>query len=313
MSTIELIFILLRMDAIDVLRTSFLFSALAILIIYAIPALRDRFLVYGPRAPRGSTKGGPQENLQGWHGRLLNYVASIRVPHSWFRDFYMVSVVSSMVWLQQLYTRGPFLQKVVSASSLERPSMSFNQIVLCWTLLAIQGSRRLYECIALAKPSVSEMWIGHYLLGLVYYLAMGWAIWVEGSPALASTDEPLGDAAVSAPSISTFIFLPIFLLASGVQHDTHFYLNSLCKYSLPEHPAFGSIVSPHYTAECAVYLSLAFLAAPKGHLVNRTLLAAWTFVVVELGVSAAISKKWYMEKFGAHLVEHKWRMVPGVW
>ena len=304
----------MRMDVIDAIRTAYLFSTLLIISIYAIPALRDRFLVYGARlSPPAGRKGRLKENSYGWLGRLLDYIASVKVPHRWFQHFYMVSVVSSMVWLQQLYTRGPLLQKVVSATSIERPSMSFNQLVLCWTLLAIQGSRRLYECIILTKPSLSEMWLGHYLLGLVYYLAMGVAIWVEGSPALMSTDKPLGNAAVSAPSISTFIFLPVFLLASGVQHDAHFYLNSLQKYALPDHPAFGSIVAPHYTAECAIYLSLTFLAAPEGRMVNTTLLAALTFVVVELGVSAAISQRWYIEKFGAHHVEHRWRMIPGVW
>ena len=300
------------MDTIGALRTSYLLAALAILVIHAIPALRERFLFYGPRNSPVGTKRRSQEK-QGWLERLLDYISSIKVPHSWFKHFYMLSVVSSMMWLQQLHTRGPFLQKFMLVTSTERPSMSFDQLVLCWTLLAIQGSRRLYECIILSKPSQSEMWVGHYLLGLLYYLAMGVAIWIEGSPSLMSTDVPLGDVRISAPSISTFVFLPVFLLASGIQHDTHAYLNSLRKYALPSHPAFGSIISPHYTAECAIYLSLAFLAAPKGQLVNRTLLAALTFVVIELGASADVSQKWYMKKFGAHSVEHKWRMIPGIW
>ena len=300
------------MDAIVVLRTCYLISAVAILVAYAIPVLRDRFLVYGPRAFPASTRSRPQ-GKQAFHEKVLDYLASIKVPHGWFKHFYMVSVVSSMVWLQQLYTRGPVLQTVLWAISANRPSMSFNQLVLCWTLLAIQGSRRLYESIILAKPSQSEMWVGHYLLGLLYYMAMGVAIWIEGAPALMSTNEPMGDAVISAPSVSTFMFLPVFLLASGIQHDAHSYLNSLRKYTLPSHPAFQSIVSPHYTAECTIYFALAFLAAPRGQLVNKTLLAAFVFVVIELGVGADISKTWYKQKFGAHRVEHKRRMIPGIW
>lgn len=300
------------MDAIAALRIGYLLSAVAILVIYAIPALRDRFLVYGPRTAPAVKKRRPHEK-QGSHVKALDYFASITVPHRWFKHFYILSVVSSMVWLQQLCTRGPMLQNVLSATSTNRPSMSFNQLVLCWTLLTIQGSRRLYESIILAKPSVSEMWVGHYLLGLLYYPAMGVAIWIEGAPALVSTDEPLGNAMISAPSISTFLFLPVFLIASGIQHDAHVYLNSLRKYELPSHPAFQSIVSPHYTAECAIYFSLVFLAAPQGQLVNKTLLAAFVFVAIELGVSADVSKRWYMQKFGAHRVERKRRMIPAVW
>jgi 3-oxo-5-alpha-steroid 4-dehydrogenase 3 / polyprenol reductase len=191
--------------------------------------------------------------------------------------------------------------------------MSFNQLVLCWSLLAAQGTRRLYESLIFSKPSLSKMWFGHYFLGLLYYLAMSVAIWIEGTPALVSTNWPLGDATISAPSISTFIFFPIFLLASGIQHDAHFYLNSLRKYALPSHPAFKNIVSPHYTAECAIYFSLMFLAAPEGQFFNKTVFAAFTFVLTELGVSADISKRWYAQKFGVHAIEHKWRMIPGTW
>jgi 3-oxo-5-alpha-steroid 4-dehydrogenase 3 / polyprenol reductase len=304
--------ILAGMDTVVALRVCYLISAAAILAIYAIPALRDRFLVYGARAAPISTNRSLQRS-QAIHERFLDYIASIKVPHSWFKHFYMVSVLSSMVWLPVLYTRGPILQKVLSATSVDRPSMSFNQLVLCWTLMMVQGSRRLYETITLAKPSLSKMWIGHYVLGLLYYLTMGVAIWIEGAPALISTDEPLGDAMVSAPSLSTFIFLPVFLLASGIQHDAHSYLSSLRNYALPTHPAFTSIISPHYTAECTIYLSLVFIAAPKGQVVNKTMLAALTFVVIELGVSADMSKSWYKRKFGAHLVEHKQRMIPGIW
>lgn len=299
-------------DAVTALRIGYVLSAFAILVIYAIPALRDRFLVYGARnALAGNNTRPPRE--QNVLERTLDYFASMKVPHSWFKHFYMLSVALSMVWLQQLYTRGPLLQKVLSGTSTHRSSMSFNQLVLCWTLLTIQGSRRLYESMTLEKPTLSQMWVGHYLLGLLYYTAMGLAIWIEGGPALMSTDEPLGDTMISAPSVSTFIFLPVFLLASGLQHDTHFYLSSLRKYTLPTHPAFQSIVSPHYTAECAIYFSLMFLAAPGGQVVNKTLLAAFVFVLIELGLSADVTKRWYMQKFGAHPIEYKWKMIPGIW
>ncbi len=105
----------------------------------------------------------------------------------------------------------------------------------------------------------------------------------------------------------------MFLLASGIQHDAHFYLSSLRKYTLPTHPAFQGIVSPHYTAECVIYFSLMFLAAPSGQVVNKTLLSAFVFVLIELSVSADISKRWYVQKFGAHIVEHKRKLIPGIW
>jgi 3-oxo-5-alpha-steroid 4-dehydrogenase 3 len=115
------------------------------------------------------------------------------------------------------------------------------------------------------------------------------------------------------PSLRTFLCLPLFLFASGVQHDCHHYLFSLKKYSLPTHPLFRTIVCPHYTAECVIYLSLALLAAPPGELVNKTLLAALGFVAVNLGVTAGTTKNWYMQKFGADAVRDRWNMLPGVY
>lgn len=116
-----------------------------------------------------------------------------------------------------------------------------------------------------------------------------------------------------APSLRTFICLPIFLIASGVQHDCHQHLFSLKKYSLPTHPVFRTIVCPHYTAECAIYLSLALLAAPPGEFVNKTLLCTVFFVIVNLGVTAGTTKKWYMQKFGADSVQSRWNIIPGVY
>lgn len=59
-------------------------------------------------------------------------------------------------------------------------SMSVNRAILCSVVMTIQGARRLYECLTLGKPSQSKMWFVHWVLGLVYYLAMPMAVWIEG-------------------------------------------------------------------------------------------------------------------------------------
>jgi len=115
------------------------------------------------------------------------------------------------------------------------------------------------------------------------------------------------------PSVRTFLCLPVFLLASGVQHDCHHYLSSLKKYTLPTHPLFQWVICPHYTAECAIYLSLSILAAPPGEFINKTVLSGMSFVVINLGVTADNTKQWYRVKFGEESVRGKWRMIPGVW
>lgn len=130
-----------------------------------------------------------------------------------------------------------------------------------------------------------------------------------------------------APNPRTFGSVLIFILASGIQHDCHTYLAHLKsskstnsnaekkrdKYKIPTHPAFHSLIAPHYTAECAIYLALAVVAAPNGRWMNRTLAWALVFVVTNLGITAKFTRTWYEERFGAEAVKGKWNLVPWLW
>jgi len=117
--------------------------------------------------------------------RILDYLASWTVPHSFFTHFYVTSVLSSAFWATQLLSRGPAFRAVAARVSDEhlQQSMSLNQIIWCWVLMAIQGCRRLYECIAISKPSSSRMWFVHWLLGIAFYVATNLALWIEGTGA----------------------------------------------------------------------------------------------------------------------------------
>ncbi|KAK4554862.1 hypothetical protein LTR86_008010 [Recurvomyces mirabilis] len=242
--------------------------------------------------------------------------------------------------------------------------MTYRQIILTWLLLLLQGSRRLYESLEFSRPSKSRMWIGHWMIGIGFYMATSIAIWIEGIPlALAKeantrpaqqqqTDKKVfaaaiqshnfnglkpTDFALSGPNLYTFLGLLLFILASGFQHDIHAYLASLRPsassstpstastsnksnnttektgpYTLPTHPAFSTLISPHYTAECLIYLSLTLIATPPNAWVNWTMFSAFVFVVVNLGVTANGTREWYARQFGPKAMEGKWRMVPFV-
>lgn len=318
---------LVDIDTILVLKTFYLATAAAILFAYWILPLKDRFLAYGARSAEhqaghlvASKDLRSNEKftrlLSAHHSRplitLFDFLATLQVPHSWFITFYCISVASSMLWGYQLLTLGPLYQEVAHWTQRQAASMSHHRIILCWSLMALQGTRRLWECLMLTKPSQSTMWVFHWLAGILFYIATGMSLWIEGIPALESTNWKSNDI-FPALSLRMAVFLPIFLLASILQYQIHVHLASLKKYSLPSHPAFSKIVCPHYTAESILYLALTFLAAPQGHLVNGTMLCAAIFVVVNLGVTADISKTWASEKFGKDKIDAKWRMLPGLW
>ncbi|KAJ5183446.1 hypothetical protein N7492_001062 [Penicillium capsulatum] len=296
------------MDAVDALRAFFILAA-ATTISVSIPSfLRDRFLVYGPRA----TSPGPGRDASG----LLDYLATWRVPHRYFTQFYIASLLSSGFWAVQILCRGGALQAIAERVNEEHQSqsMSLSQVIVCWILLAIQGSRRLWESWAFAKPSSSQMGVVHWLLGLAFYLAVGVAIWIEGSGSILAHPVTLHDFRITiAPSFRTFVFVPLFLVASGIQHDCHHFLFSLKKYTVPDHPIFRAAICPHYGAECIIYLLLAILAAPSGQVVNKTLLACLGFVAANLGVTAQTTKQWYKQKFGAEAVPSRWLMIPYIY
>ena len=244
--------------------------------------------------------------------RVLDTMTTFRVPHRYFLHFYVASLLSSCFWAIQLLNRGfafrALTQRVEYFDSAT--SMSIDQVALTWSLMTVQGVRRLLETFAFSKVSSSQMWFGHWLLGIGFYLAFGVALWIEGAPVLLTPESVHSGITFSAPSLKTTVSIPIFILASGIQHDCHAYLASLPKYSLPIHPIFQNLVCPHYFTECLIYLSLAIIGAPKGAPINRTISTALIFVAVNLGVTASVSKEWYEEKFGGEAVAERWKMVP---
>ena len=307
-----------------------------------MPELRSRFLAYGLRATPAKIdqRYGPEPS-KGLVARLLDSFGSIQAPHGYFKHFYILSVLSSIFWGYQISSHGFIMKHVAGTVNQDSSSssMSIDRVALLWSFLMLQGVRRLIETILMTKTSASKMWFAHYLLGMGFYLVMGIAVWIEGAgkldfiPApsirsycfshllanpfstgtLLSSKSPWQELSFSAPSKRTLLCIPLFIVASGIQHDCHAYLASLPKYTLPTHPIFQVIVCPHYFAECLIYLSMAILGAPNGAWINKTVASALLFVLVNLGATASISKEWYAQKFGKEKVEGRWKMIPFVY
>lgn len=129
-------------------------------------------------------------------------------------------------------------------------------------------------------------------------------------------------------SFRLFFGFLIFILASALQHDCHAHLASLkdlrtngvdeqqkseSHYRLPKHPAWGLSLTPHYLAECLIYLSISIVAAPCGEWLNWTLCCGLIFVTVNLGITAHGAKSWYEQKFGKGLLKDRARMIPFIY
>jgi 3-oxo-5-alpha-steroid 4-dehydrogenase 3 len=159
------------------------------------------------------------------------------------------------------------------------------------------------------------MWFGHWLLGIIFYLAINMSIWAESD--LEPTASYGNKDAQSSSGWRLALLPPAILTCHALQHSYHAYLYRLrtthSTYQLPSHPLFPNLLCPHYTCESLIYLFLSFLAAPTGRWVNWTLFCAFIFVAVNLGVTAIGTKEWYEQRFGAEKVRHRRRMVPWLW
>ncbi len=164
----------------------------------SLPSLRTRFVTYGSRAtfedtrkPKATGSVPNMSNAQAqrsWLEAVLDYVTLLQVPHGWFLHFYVVSVVCSLFWGVNIIFKSPLLVTIAEAAGA-RGSLSMSQIALMWSLMAVQGLRRLAESLLLGKSSASKMWFVHWILGILFYVAMSIAVWIEGAGTSSSRHE----------------------------------------------------------------------------------------------------------------------------
>jgi 3-oxo-5-alpha-steroid 4-dehydrogenase 3 len=211
------------------------------------------------------------------------------VPHNYFTHFYIVSVVCSLFWGWKL--------------RLWDGSVAGHTQRIVWALMLLQGVRRMLESYFFTSTSKSRMWFAHWVLGLLFYITINVAIWVE-------TPARRGDW------WGEYMLVPAIVLAQTRQHYYHDYFYRLRTqnkdYQLPEN-TIGNTLCPHYFWEIMIYAIMSFLAAPAERWVNWTLVCATIFVATNLGVTAVGTKQWYMEKFGAEKVGLRKRMIPWIW
>lgn len=183
----------------QICQVFYVLSAAAVLAVAAVPDRAQQLLTqYGARSSEAtilpaSTLGHQdvgqdrQDSNAGYLFRLVSCLTAVgKIPHAWFIHFYIISLSCTVFWAVQFITHGTVLALIVEnqCSKHTSSSMTLSQVVLVWFLMGLQGARRLYEYLAVLRPSSSRMWIIHWLLGNAFYLCTSISIWVEGSSKL---------------------------------------------------------------------------------------------------------------------------------
>lgn len=169
------------------------------MVIQSLNPLASRFLSYGPRAsptPSIPAARDPQgKSSQEQNGvktaipatpsfRLktdvfLDWLSELTIPHSWFASFYGISLLSSLFWVWQIATHGQVFMFLTQGA--EGTGTVRSRTLVAMGMLILQGVRRLYECLVISKSSKARMHIAHWVMGVMFYLLIGIAVWIEGS------------------------------------------------------------------------------------------------------------------------------------
>lgn len=289
-------------------RAFYLLASTAVLVCTTIPFLRSTLIPYGKAlVPRS-----PSKQIHTPYTTFLRDTLS--VPKRWFTHFYALGVPWSLYILYECLLstitnrKGPLLTVLSGLPhGLSTTRQSSLEVILSQTLMSIQMARRLYECLAVSKPSAARMHLAHYAAGLLYYFFTPVAVGMEGWMNL-SRDTSMMQS-IQARHI---LGVALFLWASREQHRTHKQLAALRPitrnqptYNLPTGPWFNNVSCPHYLFEMLIYLS--FVVLTGGNTTCRFVLG---WVVVDLSVAADQQWRWYKERFGKK-VDRGWkRVVP---
>lgn len=149
-------------------RMYFVFLISGLLTARTIPSTRQ-WLCYG--------KTLDCANYRGKFGWPIFY---LRVPKKWFIHFYIISILSTCFWTVELCFCRLYNKCSWIAYFSDGKTQSLCEVYISLLFMGLHGIRRFYECFAIQKHSDSQMWIGHYLLGLTYYLFCNISMWCEG-------------------------------------------------------------------------------------------------------------------------------------
>ncbi|KAF9955577.1 Steroid 5 alpha-reductase 3 [Mortierella alpina] len=196
------------------------------------------------------------------------------------------------------------------------PPIQVQLVMLCYL---IHVHRRWYESWFIERPSPrATMHVGHYLIGITFYAAMAPCIWIDAYDSwIRAGDQRQDEASSRSWTLRCVLGLVLFIWGSWHQYKCHVILASLRphpsqktsaranekkelakqEYKVPFGDWFEYMVTPHYTAEMVIYLGFYLMATPT-LFAPSTLLLAWIWVVVNLGIVARETDQWYRTRFG---------------
>lgn len=285
-------------------------------------------------AASGDARGG------GGGGGPAAWATAWRVPHAWFKHFYVVGCCVNAIAL-----KGSLGNAGGAASDASRLALGLFQVHLI---------RRLYESAFVSSYRAgASMHAASYALGLAYYVCASQS-WAWRPPTTASGDafafdfdgggasETNGGGGGAAGGVLLLalkcIGVVLFAVGNREQHRCHVILaesrrakssrNARTKqsYVIPRGGWFERFSCAHYTAEIVIYLGLLTVVLPpriaplfinhpgrRWRLILRVVAAPASMclaVCANLTLAARSHHAWYLDAFGEDYPRHRTPLFP---
>ncbi|KAI8058384.1 3-oxo-5-alpha-steroid 4-dehydrogenase-domain-containing protein [Syncephalis plumigaleata] len=264
--------------------------SVAVILTTSTATLQRLFLFYGKVRTTATSSASASSASSASSDSWMQYV-NLTISKRRFRDFYLLGALWNAYLLVDT-TIMPLYNPFRSAMTIH----SKRTIIVAY-LMQIQLLRRYYECLFVERPSSNaRMHIGHYVVGMSYYLVTCLAIWCHDN-ADSSIHSMTGNSSSSLSSLYALLALALFVYASYQQYHCHCILAQLRvtqpdTYTIPYGGWFNLVSSPHYLAEFLIYLALTMLL----HF-PRVCCCLLVWVVINLGTTARQSHQWYRRHF----------------
>ncbi|GJJ74142.1 3-oxo-5-alpha-steroid 4-dehydrogenase 3 / polyprenol reductase [Entomortierella parvispora] len=296
-----------------------------------------------PSFSNGATKDVAQSSRD-----FVKTLHSFRVPKTWFAHFYVLAPLwmvyltvdlrlftslESSHWVARCYPYFSLLHLLSFLGIMIPPKVAMAggwipppEVVLAMSCYFAQVTRRWCESQFIERPSPkATLHVGHYIIGMTYYSAMAPTVWVDAYEtwAIGRADTP--SALSTTGVVQCLVGLGLFLWGSFHQYNCHVILADLrapktapantssfsakatsTEYKVPFGDWFQYMVAPHYSAEMVIYFGVYLMASARTR--APTMLIAWIWVVINLGIVARETDQWYRAHFGEQY--HKQAVDP---
>ncbi|CAD6196455.1 unnamed protein product [Caenorhabditis auriculariae] len=289
-------------------------TALAISCLFTLLAPSDWFSLIPALTTYGKAAGDLQEQPP--------LVRAISVPKRWFTHFYIVGVVTTVLWLQ-------FLCAIYTQTVIPSPTLTYYLSMLTnlhiakhlsWTtgcvaltLVLMHVLRRCYETLFVCIYSDSTMNVFHYILGLAHYIILPLSIVCEMRGVVTRNPSDF-HFDISELSRTQWLGIMLFVVCNLQQNklatriaDTRrgprglvrSYAHGICVGGW-----FNYVSCPHFLFEIAIYLTL-WMVVGSGYAFKFIVF----FVIVNQFFAAEITHRWYKKTFDNYPEKRK-ALIP---